>query len=131
MRIAVLIRSLSGLLLLQAAQFVFAQTETPNPTQAPSQAQSLQALFAKMSRVSHNLNYQGSFTYEHQNTSTLQGFRVSHWVDEGVEHERLLYLNGPEREIVRHGQALDCFSPGDQLLQGRLSSIGLPADRAG
>lgn len=126
MRKAVLIHSLSGLLLLQAAQFVFAQTETQTPSQAQAQAQaqSLQALFAKMSRVSHNLNYQGSFTYEHQNTSILQGFRVSHWVEEGVEHERLLYLNGPEREIVRHGQALDCFSPGDQLLQGRLSSIG-------
>lgn len=118
MRIAVLIRLLSGLLLLQAAQFVFAEAETQ------AQAQSLQALFAKMSRVSHNLNYQGTFTYEHQNTNTLQGFRVSHWVEDGVEHERLLYLNGPEREIVRHGQSLDCFSPGDQLLQGRLSSIG-------
>lgn len=126
MRIAVLIRSLSGLLLLQAAQFVFAEAQSQsNASQSPAaQTQSLQTLFAKMSRVSHNLNYQGAFTYEHQNTSTLQGFRVSHWVEDGVEHERLLYLNGPEREIVRHGQALDCFSPGDQLLQGRLSSIG-------
>lgn len=118
MRIALLIRSLSGLLILQAAQFVFAEQETQNQTQ------NIQALFAKMSRVSHNLNYQGSFTYEHQNTTALQGFRVAHWVVDGVEHERLLYLNGPEREIVRNGQALDCFSPGDQLLQGRLSSIG-------
>lgn len=130
MRKAVLIRSLSGLLLLQAAQFVFAEAETRATPSQPAQAtsvaqnQSLQALFAKMSRVSHNLNYQGAFTYEHQNSSTLQGFRVSHWVEDGVEYERLLYLNGPEREIVRHGQALDCFSPGDQLLQGRLSSIG-------
>lgn len=114
MQAPLLIRSLSGLLLILAAQCVFGETETQN----------LQTLFAKMSRVSHSLNYQGSFTYEHPNSAVLQGFRISHWVENGVEHERLLYLNGPEREIVRHGQTLDCFSPGDQLLQGRLSGIG-------
>jgi sigma-E factor negative regulatory protein RseB len=88
------------------------------------EVQSLPSLFAKMSRVSHSLNYQGSFTYEHQLGASLQSFRVSHWVIDGVEHERLQYLNGPEREIVRHGQQLDCLPPGDQLLQGRLTQIG-------
>lgn len=110
------IRPLSGLLLLLAAQFVFAETETP--------PQSLQSLFSKMSRASQTINYQGSFTYEIQSSAVLQGFRISHWVVDGVEHERLLYLNGAEREIVRHGQALDCYSPGDQLLRGNLNHIG-------
>ena len=120
MHIPMLIRWLSGLVLLQAAQFVFAEAET----QSQTQPQTLQSLFAKMSRVSHTLNYQGSFTYEYPSSALLQGFRVSHWVRDGVEHERLLYLNGQEREIVRDGQAVDCFSPGDQLLQGHLGNIG-------
>lgn len=101
-------------MLLPAAQFAFAETESQN----------LQSLFAKMSRVPHTLDYQGSFTYEHQNSAFLQGFRISHWVEDGVEHERLLYLNGPEREITRQGKTLDCASPGDQILQRRLSGIG-------
>lgn len=124
MRTSLLFRLLGGLLFIPAAQFVFAESETLSQLQSPPQPQSLQTLFAKMSRVPHSLNYQGSFTYEHPNSAILQGFRVSHWVVDGVEHERLLYLSGPEREIVRHGQELDCFSPGDQLLQGRLSGIG-------
>lgn len=91
---------------------------------AEPKVQSVQSLFAKMSRVSHTLNYQGSFTYEHKDSPSLQGFRVSHWVVDGVEHERLQYLSGPEREIVRRGQELNCLPPGDQLLQGRLMQVG-------
>ncbi len=94
-------------------------------TQAETtEVQSVQSLFANMSRVAHELNYRGSFTYEYLNNPSLQSFRISHWVVDGVEHERLQYLNGPEREIVRRGHQLDCFSPGDQLLQGRLQQVG-------
>src|SRR5690606_1461106 len=42
----------------------------------------------------------------------------------GVEYERLQYLSGAEREIIRSGQQLSCYPPGDQLLQGRLTQIG-------
>lgn len=114
MRIPLLFRCLGALALVHIAPAALADTEV----------QSVQSLFAKMSRVSHTLNYQGSFTFEHQHNPTLQGFRVSHWVVDGVEYERLQYLSGPEREIVRRGQQLDCMPPGDQLLQGRLTQIG-------
>lgn len=109
------------------AVFAFWQIAVPTALAEPEgqpQVQSVQSLFAMMSRVSHTLNYQGTFTYEHQHSPMLQGFRVSHWVIDGVEHERLQYLSGPEREIVRHGQHLDCMPPGDQLLQGRLTQMG-------
>lgn len=117
MRIALLFRCIGAVAFLQCAPVVLAET-------AAVEAQNVQSLVAKMSRVSHTLNYQGSFTYEHQHSPMLQGFRVSHWVAEGVEHERLQYLSGAEREIVRSGQQLNCSPPGDQVLQGRLSQIG-------
>lgn len=118
--------------LMQLAPLTFAQSNQPSasPDGSPPEpeqqleVQSVPSLFAKMSRVSHTLNYQGSFTYEHQPGAGLQSFRVSHWVVDGIEHERLQYLNGPEREIVRNGQQLNCLPPGDQLLQGRLTRIG-------
>lgn len=81
-------------------------------------------LLAKMAGISHKLNYRGTFTYQHKDNPSLNSFLVYHWVEDGVEHERLQYLNGPEREISRSGRAMDCHSVGDQLLLGKLSGIG-------
>lgn len=81
-------------------------------------------LLAKMAGTSHKLNYRGTFTYQHKDNPSLNSFLVYHWVEDGVEHERLQYLNGPEREISRSGRAMDCHSVGDQLLLGKLSGIG-------
>lgn len=114
MRIALLLRCFGAFALLQIAPSVVAEPDV----------QSVQSLFAKMSRVPHTLNYQGSFTYDLPPNLVLLGFNVSHWVVDGVEYERLQYLNGSEREIVRRGHALDCLPPGDQLLQGKLMQIG-------
>jgi sigma-E factor negative regulatory protein RseB len=101
---------------------VFAQT----PQATPPQASALQVgeLLAKMAGSSHKLNYRGTFTYQHKDNPTLNSFMISHWIEDGVAHERLQHLNGPEREISRSGRALDCQSVGDQLLLGKLSGIG-------
>ena len=84
----------------------------------------VEELLAKMAGISHKLNYRGTFTYQHKDNPSLNSFLVYHWVEDGVEHERLQYLNGPEREISRSGRAMDCHSVGDQLLLGKLSGIG-------
>lgn len=88
--------------------------------QSPEVAQLLQ----KMASVPHTLNYQGSFTYQHKDNPSLQSFRIIHWVENGVEHERLQHLNGTEREFVRSGKAIGCESLGNQLLQGKISQFG-------
>jgi len=80
-------------------------------------------LLKKMSETSHGLNYQGTFTYQHKDNPSLQSFRIIHWVVDGVEHERLQHLNGPEREVVRSGRKLGCGSLGDELLQGNLGKL--------
>lgn len=97
----------------------------PNSVVASSnQSPEVAKLLQKMASVPHTLNYQGSFTYQHKDNPSLQSFRVLHWVEDGVEHERLQHLNGTEREFVRSGKAIACESLGDQLLQGKISRFG-------
>ena len=90
----------------------------------PKSLPSVQALLKKMSQDAAHINYRGSFTYQNQTSIELQSFRVEHWVENGVEHDRFIFLNGPERVIVREGQPVDCKAMGDELLQGRISQIG-------
>jgi sigma-E factor negative regulatory protein RseB len=91
---------------------------------AVAQVDEVSQLLHKMATVPQTLNYQGSFTYQHKDNPSLQSFRIIHWVDDGVEHERLQHLNGPEREFVRDGKALGCDTLGNQLLQGKISQFG-------
>lgn len=81
-------------------------------------------LLQKMATGPKTLNYQGSFTYQHKDNPALQSFRILHWVEGGVEHERLQHMNGVEREFVREGKSLECNSLGTQLLQGKISQFG-------
>ncbi len=90
----------------------------PLGAEPPGPRELLQTLASKAS----GLNYQGSFTYQHG--SSLETFRVTHWVEDGVRYERLRYLSGPEREVVRHGKSVDCASMGSMMLQGRLTQAG-------
>ena len=115
---------------------VFSLNLQAQEASAPASAQSAQTsasvaqspevtkLLKKMASIPHTLNYQGSFTYQHKDNPSLQSFRIIHWVEDGVEHERLQHLNGPEREFLRSGKAIGCESLGDQLLQGKISQLG-------
>lgn len=58
-------------------------------------------------------------------TARLATFRVIHKVVDGVERERIVYLNGPLREILRTGDHVACvLPPGEKLLalEGALPS---------
>ena len=106
-----------------------AQDSVPPPAQSQAQATLTQSpdvvkLLQKMANIPHTLNYQGSFTYQHKDNPSLQSFRIIHWVQDGIEHERLQHLNGPEREFFRSGKSVGCESLGDQLLQGKISQLG-------
>ncbi|MGQ9425884.1 MucB/RseB C-terminal domain-containing protein [Gilvimarinus sp. F26214L] len=72
----------------------------------------------KMSTAVRELNYRGLFTYEVG--GALDTYKIIHRVEGETEHERLLKLNGPQREVIRAGHTVDCLSRGDQLLRGVL-----------
>lgn len=89
---------------------------------ATEDAAQVHTLLGKMSKAVRELDYRGLFTYEYG--GSLETLRIVHAVKDGVEYERLQHLSGPEREILRQGQSVDCLHPGDQLLRGRLSALG-------
>ncbi len=102
-----------------------AQAQTlPVKDPAPTDVPSVQVLIGKMSQNAAHINYRGSFIYQNQTSIELQSFRVEHWIENGVEHDRFLFLNGPERLIVRDGQRVDCKAMGDELLQGGFAKFG-------
>lgn len=69
----------------------------------------------QMSHSFRELDYRGEFTYEFG--SHMDTLRIVHAVRDGVEKERLIYLNGSPREIVRDGHELTCIHPGDQIMR--------------
>ncbi len=65
--------------------------------------------FEKMTQAVHNLNYQGTFIYLHDNQ--LESMQVTHVTDEDGERERLISLNGAAREVVRDSASVTCVAP--------------------
>lgn len=71
-----------------------------------------------LDRMSHSfreLSYQGVFSY--QQGELMGSFRIAHTVINGEEFERLDYLDGEPREIVRRGHSLACMHPGHQFVR--------------
>lgn len=112
--------SIGVLLAMTTGAHAQTQPGTTESTTLPT----VKSLLKKMSENSTHINYRGSFTYQNQTSINLQSFRIEHWIENGQEHDRLLFLNGPEREIVRDGQLVDCKAMGDKLLQGSFVQIG-------
>ena len=81
-----------------------------------------ETLIRKMALANRDTDYRGVFTYEH--AGTLKSVRITHAVVDGLEYEKLLYLSGPRREVVRAGISPACRNIGDDLLQG----VPVPAD---
>jgi len=73
---------------------------------------------AWLDRMSHSfreLSYIGVFSY--QRGEQMESFRIAHAVFNDEEYERLEYLDGEPREIVRRGHSLRCMHPGHRLVR--------------
>src|SRR5512138_2857327 len=57
------------------------------------------AWLKKMAAASRQLNYSGTFTYQHGRQ--MESSQIVHVVDAGGEHEKLQTLDGPPREFIR------------------------------
>lgn len=71
-----------------------------------------------LDRMSHSyreLNYRGAFSY--QRDTQMKSFRITHAVIDGEEYERLEYLDGEKRNVVRQGHQLDCLHAGHKLIR--------------
>ena len=65
----------------------------------------------RMVQAAHRLNYTGTFVY--QQGGSLETMRIIHSVDEEGEHERLVSLSGPAREVIRERDKVTCILPED------------------
>lgn len=64
----------------------------------------------KMSRAMQDQTYIGTFVYIHD--ADVETMKIYHSKIDGVEHERLLSLNGEAREIIRDADSVVCIWPG-------------------
>ena len=92
-----------------------------NDQVSPVEELSVMGLLEKMAIANRELSYKGIFTYEHG--GALKTIEVNHAVKDGMEYEKLTHLNGPVREVIRHGKRLDCQRVGDMLLRGMGSEL--------
>ncbi len=91
-----------------------AQTQTANTIEVVD-------LLRGMSIALRNLDYQGTFTYEHG--GALDTFKVVHTVEDGREFERLQYLSGPDRAVIRDQRDSNCLGVADLILRGQLGEL--------
>lgn len=83
--------------------------------------ESAQDLLARMAKASRELNYSGVFTYEHR--GNLTSVKLVHEVRDGKIYERLLHMDGSQRDVVSRSDSLDCVRAGDMLLRGNAYRI--------
>lgn len=106
------------LLGLSAANFGWAQSGEPPEGLA---------WLGKMAGASNQLNYSGSFVYQHRGQSETS--RIAHFVNPaGGVFERLETLDGPVREVIRSNDQVTCYLPGAKtvLIEQRNARL-LPA----
>ena len=89
-------------------------------------------LLDKMVYGFSELNYQGTFNF--QRPGSIETLRIAHAVIDGDKYERLEFLNGEKRQIIRHGHKLDFMYPGHQLVhsyqsQPNANSSAHPANK--
>ena len=67
------------------------------------------ALLKKIATASRNVNYAGTFVYQHANQ--VETSRIAHYADASGEYEKLETLDGPPREIMRNNNNVTCYLP--------------------
>ncbi|MDB5811705.1 MAG: hypothetical protein JWN94_3827 [Betaproteobacteria bacterium] len=67
------------------------------------------AWLKKIAAASRQLNYSGTFVYQHGRQ--MESSRIVHLSDATGEHERLETLDGPPREIIRTNENVTCYLP--------------------
>ncbi|MEH6543776.1 MAG: MucB/RseB C-terminal domain-containing protein [Porticoccaceae bacterium] len=98
------------------------------PVQAMDSLSSTQTMLKKMAMSARNLSYVGTATYEQ--SGVMRSVKIIHTVRNGLEVERLEYLDGPRHEIIRQGNPVDCERVSDLLIKGEvLPGAGLDPEQ--
>ncbi|MGI9212260.1 MAG: MucB/RseB C-terminal domain-containing protein [Methylococcaceae bacterium] len=96
-------KTLSLVLILGFNLIAFAD----NPT-TPSSNDALNWL-SGMRQAANTLSYKGNLSFS--KNGQVESFQLFHAIKEGVEHERLISMNSPLREVVRNADSVVCYYP--------------------
>lgn len=103
-----------GLLLLLFSSGMAFGSLASSPNHEPDSR--VDDLLIKVAHAVQHTNYRARLTYEH--AGQLDLIEVAHAVIDGLEYERVDYLNGPHRAISYGGESVECAAPGRFLLRG-------------
>ena len=67
------------------------------------------AWLERIARVARQLNYSGTFVYQHGDQ--VETSRITHYFDRTGEYEKLETLDGPAREFIRNNDNVTCYLP--------------------
>ncbi|MCO6439956.1 MAG: MucB/RseB C-terminal domain-containing protein [Nitrococcus mobilis] len=93
-----------------------------------NEGQAAQALLQRMTHAVRFTNYVGVCVYRFGDN--LQTIRIVHQVKNGHRHERLVSLNGPEREIIRADAQTTRIHPSEHFIAQNLALLNTPFDTA-
>ncbi|MEP6701438.1 MAG: MucB/RseB C-terminal domain-containing protein [Betaproteobacteria bacterium] len=65
--------------------------------------------------AAQRLNYVGTILYQHGNR--METSRITHYVDNTGEFEKLVNLEGPPREVIRNNEQVTCYLPDFKLIR--------------
>ncbi len=112
----VLIKLMSiKLMSIKKSCVVFLSVFLSFPTYA---AEDIFSLLKQMTSGVQELNYQGVFSY--QQGDELQSLRIAHALVDGKDYERLEYMDGEPREVIRRGASLSYLYPSQRLIRHSL-----------
>lgn len=85
------------------------------PFAAHAQSADPLAWLQRAAAAAHQLNYTGTFVYQHDNQ--VETSRITHRVDESGEQEKLEALDGPPRTIIRNNDEVLCYLHGNKTVK--------------
>jgi sigma-E factor negative regulatory protein RseB len=94
----------------------------------PLEAQESIQLLKKIADAAHQVTYQGTFIF--QRGGRIESTRIYHLADQSGEHEKLVRLDGPPREIIFNGAEFQFYYPDRKSMQTERRAVarrGFPA----
>lgn len=93
----------------------------------PAETRDAQAWLRRMQSAAQKLNYSGTFIY--QQGSEMRTSRITHYVDEHGELEKLELLDGKPKEYFRNNEEIVCYLPETKtrLVERRVTQDVFPA----
>lgn len=81
----------------------------------------------RAAQAARSLNYSGTLVYQHGGRTETS--RILHLTDASGEHEKLINLEGPAREVVRNNEQIRCYYPDAKVirLESRNSRNAFPS----